>query len=92
MGNETQQPSALSGGQMRDYQLQVCERGNLPRLQQAVGSQLKRALTMRFPFWCFRTIAGCNMQGLRWMVGLKAHGLNGILADEMGLGKTLMVS
>ena len=24
MGNETQQPSLLSGGQMRDYQLQVC--------------------------------------------------------------------
>ena len=30
-------------------------------------------------------------QGLRWMVGLRLHGLNGILADEMGLGKTLMV-
>ncbi|KAK9839162.1 hypothetical protein WJX74_010778 [Apatococcus lobatus] len=51
MANDTRQPSLLSGGEMRDYQL----------------------------------------QGLRWMAGLRMHGLNGILADEMGLGKTLMV-
>ncbi|KAI8474646.1 MAG: P-loop containing nucleoside triphosphate hydrolase protein [Monoraphidium minutum] len=32
-----------------------------------------------------------QMQGLRWMVGLADHGLNGILADEMGLGKTVQM-
>jgi SNF2 family DNA or RNA helicase len=31
------------------------------------------------------------MQGLRWLVGLHAHGINGILADDMGLGKTIQV-
>ncbi|KAI3433655.1 hypothetical protein D9Q98_003464 [Chlorella vulgaris] len=32
-----------------------------------------------------------QMSGLRWMEGLRRHGLNGILADEMGLGKTIQV-
>ncbi|PRW58677.1 chromatin structure-remodeling complex SYD-like isoform X1 [Chlorella sorokiniana] len=32
-----------------------------------------------------------QLRGLRWMVGLHRHGLNGILADEMGLGKTIQV-
>lgn len=31
------------------------------------------------------------MKGLRWLVGLHDHDLNGILADEMGLGKTIQV-
>ena len=25
-----------------------------------------------------------QLKGLRWMVGLRRHGLNGILADEVG--------
>lgn len=32
-----------------------------------------------------------QMKGLRWLVGLHNHHLNGILADEMGLGKTVQV-
>jgi hypothetical protein len=31
------------------------------------------------------------MAGLRWLVALHDHGLNGILADDMGLGKTVQV-
>ena len=30
-----------------------------------------------------------QLKGLRWLVALHDHGLNGILADEMGLGKTI---
>ncbi|MFI5444005.1 DEAD/DEAH box helicase [Polaromonas sp. UC242_47] len=30
-----------------------------------------------------------QLQGLRWLQFLRAHGLGGILADDMGLGKTL---
>ncbi|KAK9908903.1 hypothetical protein WJX75_004497 [Coccomyxa subellipsoidea] len=32
-----------------------------------------------------------QLEGLRWMVSLHDHGLNGILADEMGLGKTIQI-
>ena len=32
-----------------------------------------------------------QLKGLRWLVALHDHGLNGILADEMGLGKTIQV-
>lgn len=32
-----------------------------------------------------------QMAGLRWMVALRDHNLNGILADDMGLGKTVQV-
>lgn len=32
-----------------------------------------------------------QMAGLRWMVALRDHGVNGILADDMGLGKTVQV-
>ena len=32
-----------------------------------------------------------QLQGLRWMLGLRDNHLNGILADEMGLGKTIQV-
>ena len=30
-----------------------------------------------------------QLEGLNWMIRLRANGINGILADEMGLGKTL---
>jgi len=30
-----------------------------------------------------------QLEGLNWLIGLHANGMNGILADEMGLGKTL---
>lgn len=30
-----------------------------------------------------------QLEGLKWLVNLYEHGINGILADEMGLGKTI---
>lgn len=35
------------------------------------------------------TMRPYQLEGLNWMIRLRANGLNGILADEMGLGKTL---
>eukprot|EP00630_Chrysocystis_fragilis_P007177 CAMPEP_0197389026 /NCGR_PEP_ID=MMETSP1165-20131217/1385_1 /TAXON_ID=284809 /ORGANISM="Chrysocystis fragilis, Strain CCMP3189" /LENGTH=333 /DNA_ID=CAMNT_0042914381 /DNA_START=211 /DNA_END=1209 /DNA_ORIENTATION=- len=35
------------------------------------------------------TMRSYQLEGLNWMIRLRANGLNGILADEMGLGKTL---
>eukprot|EP00633_Aureoumbra_lagunensis_P008712 CAMPEP_0197309632 /NCGR_PEP_ID=MMETSP0891-20130614/8221_1 /TAXON_ID=44058 ORGANISM="Aureoumbra lagunensis, Strain CCMP1510" /NCGR_SAMPLE_ID=MMETSP0891 /ASSEMBLY_ACC=CAM_ASM_000534 /LENGTH=153 /DNA_ID=CAMNT_0042794817 /DNA_START=118 /DNA_END=576 /DNA_ORIENTATION=+ len=35
------------------------------------------------------TMRNYQLEGLNWMIRLRANGLNGILADEMGLGKTL---
>nr|CAB3256206.1 helicase SWR1 [Phallusia mammillata] len=34
-------------------------------------------------------LTGYQLEGVNWLAGLYAHGLNGILADDMGLGKTV---
>ncbi|KAJ1981292.1 swr1 complex component [Dimargaris verticillata] len=41
------------------------------------------------PFLLRGTLRSYQVEGLRWLVNLYYHNLNGILADEMGLGKTI---
>ena len=43
------------------------------------------------PSSCLASLREYQLAGLRWLVALHDHGLNGILADDMGLGKTVQV-
>lgn len=88
-----QQPKLLTGGWLISGQQTSCaclcmgERGS-------AGPAASRRLTVHLhpQMHPHITAAGGDlreyqMSGLRWMEGLRRHGLNGILADEMGLGE-----
>eukprot|EP00884_Botryococcus_braunii_P002023 jgi/Botrbrau1/11821/Bobra.0224s0018.1 len=56
-----------------------------------LAEKLQADISSQPPLLTGGQLSGYQMQGLRWMVGLHQHGMNGILADEMGLGKTIQV-
>ena len=80
------QPAMLKGGSLRDYQMAVSPSAGVLHLDRCYCSScltLPCSLsTPRQDRQCWVTWDKC-LQGLRWMVGLHDHQLNGILADEM---------
>jgi SNF2 family DNA or RNA helicase len=73
---QSQQPAMLGGGGGGE-----AERGGAGGHQPPPPHAQRPGLRLR----------AYQLEGMRWMIGLKRLGLNGILADEMGLGKTVQV-
>ncbi|KAJ1981966.1 swr1 complex component [Dimargaris xerosporica] len=55
----------------------------------ADGTVTSKESSVAIPFLLRGTLRSYQVEGLRWLVNLYRHNLNGILADEMGLGKTI---
>ena len=88
-----QQPAMLKGGSLRDYQMTVgltallfliAEHAFAMHLIDAFPSKLEAFCNHESMLDSWHRYWPC-FQGLRWMVALHDHGLNGILADEMVL-------